>query len=94
MVKRLELEALKADLAAVEVLLSERSQAEDPSGWLQYAQRKAELVLFARTDASGRFHFDRLAPGEYLIASEVRWSPTGPATPARCSSSPPAIPTA
>lgn len=41
------------------------------------AQRKAELVLFARTDASGRFHFDRLAPGEYLIASEVRWSPTG-----------------
>jgi len=43
MVKRLELEALKADLAAVEDLLSERSQAEDPSGWLQYSQRKAEL---------------------------------------------------
>ena len=35
MVKRLELEALKADLAAVEEVLSERSQAEDPSGWLQ-----------------------------------------------------------
>jgi hypothetical protein len=43
MVKRLELEALKADLAAVEEVLSERSQAEDPSGWLQYAQRKAEI---------------------------------------------------
>lgn len=40
-------------------------------------QRKAELVLFARTDAAGRFHFDHLPPGEYLLASEVRWSPTG-----------------
>jgi len=43
MVKRLELEALKADLAAVEELLSGRSRAEDPSGWLQYSQRKSEL---------------------------------------------------
>lgn len=41
------------------------------------AQRKAELVLFTRTDAAGRFHFDRLPPGEYLIVSPVRWSPTG-----------------
>jgi hypothetical protein len=43
MVKRLELEALQADLAAVEGLLSERSAADDPSGWVQYTRRKAEL---------------------------------------------------
>lgn len=47
------------------------------------AQRKAELVLFTRTDASGRFHFDHLPPGEYLIASPVRWSPTGKGEDAR-----------
>lgn len=41
------------------------------------AQRKAELVLFTRTNAAGRFHFENLPPGEYLIASPVRWSPTG-----------------
>lgn len=39
--------------------------------------RKAELVLFARTDAAGRFRFESLPPGQYLIASPVRWSPTG-----------------
>lgn len=40
-------------------------------------ERKAELVLFARTDAAGRFRFEALPPGQYLIASPVRWSPTG-----------------
>jgi len=39
--------------------------------------RKAELVLFARTDAAGRFRFEKLPPGQYLLASPVRWSPTG-----------------
>ena len=41
------------------------------------AQRKAEMVLFTKTDAAGRFHFDQLPAGEYLLASPVRWSPTG-----------------
>jgi hypothetical protein len=41
------------------------------------ASRKAELVLFARTDAAGRLRFESLPPGQYLIASPVRWSPTG-----------------
>ncbi len=41
------------------------------------AQRKAELVLFTKTNAAGRFRFEQLPPGEYLIASPVRWSPTG-----------------
>ena len=43
MVKRLELEALQADLAAVEELLSDRTEADDPSGWVQYSRRKLEI---------------------------------------------------
>ena len=43
MVKRLELEALEADLAAVEELLSDRTEADDPSGWVQYSRRKLEI---------------------------------------------------
>lgn len=43
MMKRLELDSLKADLSAVEALLASRTQAEDPIGWMQYASRKAQL---------------------------------------------------
>lgn len=43
MMKRLELDSLKADLSAVEALLVSRTQAEDPIGWMQYASRKAQL---------------------------------------------------
>lgn len=41
------------------------------------ARRKAEMVLFTQTNAAGRFHFENLPPGDYLLASAVRWSPTG-----------------
>jgi hypothetical protein len=40
-------------------------------------QRKTELVMLATTNAAGRFRFDHLPPGRYLLASAVRWSPTG-----------------
>lgn len=43
MMKRLELDSLKADLAAVEALLASRTQSEDPIGWIQYSSRKAAL---------------------------------------------------
>ena len=43
MMKRLELDSLKADLAAVEALLSCRTALEDPIGWIQYSSRKAAL---------------------------------------------------
>ena len=41
--RRLEVESLRADLSSVETLLSQRSQSEDPVGWFQFNQRKAEL---------------------------------------------------
>ena len=43
MMKRLELDSLSADLSAVEALLASRTQAEDPIGWMKYANRKAQL---------------------------------------------------
>lgn len=43
MLKRLELDALKADLAAVEALLAARTEYDDPVGWLQFSSRKEEL---------------------------------------------------
>lgn len=44
MMKRLELDSLKADLAAVEALLASRTEDDDPVGWLQFSSRKANLV--------------------------------------------------
>ena len=41
--KRLELEALKADLAAVRGLLERRDANSDPVGWMQFSQRRDEL---------------------------------------------------
>lgn len=43
MLKKLEHDALAADLVAVESLLSSRSEDDDPIGFIQYASRKAEL---------------------------------------------------
>ena len=43
MMKRLELDSLKADLAAVEALLACRTASEDPIGWIQYSSRKTAL---------------------------------------------------
>lgn len=44
MLKRLELDSLKADLSAVEALLTSRSEEDDPVGWFQFSARKQELV--------------------------------------------------
>jgi hypothetical protein len=43
MLRKLELDSLRADLASVESLLAERSEDDDPVGWLQFSQRKQEL---------------------------------------------------
>lgn len=40
MLKKLELDALKADLASVEMLLHERTEVQDPLGWMQFSERK------------------------------------------------------
>jgi len=39
----IELDSLKADLAAVEALLACRTSADDPIGWIQYSSRKTAL---------------------------------------------------
>ena len=43
MLKKLQLDGLRADLAAVEALLAARSEAEDPVGWLQLSSRREEI---------------------------------------------------
>lgn len=43
MLKKLQLDGLRADLAAVEALLAARSEAEDPVGWLQLSIRREEI---------------------------------------------------
>ncbi len=43
MLKKLELDALKADLTNVESLLESRTEEEDPIGYYQFSARKAEL---------------------------------------------------
>ena len=43
MVRKLEVEALASDLAAVRNLLSRRTTASDPIGYLQFSSRAAEL---------------------------------------------------
>lgn len=43
MLKKLELDALRADLASVNALLASRSEEADPVGWLQFNFRKQEL---------------------------------------------------
>ena len=43
MLKKLELNSLRADLAAVENILGRSTREEDPVGWFQFSQRKAAL---------------------------------------------------
>ncbi|MGE5648877.1 MAG: hypothetical protein ACM34A_01660 [Bacillota bacterium] len=43
MLRKLEIDALRADLMSVESLLQSRSQEEDPIGYFQFSERKAEL---------------------------------------------------
>lgn len=43
MLKKLEHDALAADLVAVEALLATRSEEDDPTGFIQYSSMKAEL---------------------------------------------------
>jgi hypothetical protein len=43
MLKRLERDAIVADLAAVTSILSKRTRAEDPVGFMQFTRRKARL---------------------------------------------------
>jgi len=43
MLSKLEVQALKADLASVQSLLDMRTKAEDPVGYLQFQRRKAML---------------------------------------------------
>ena len=43
MLKKLEIDALQADLSAVEALLASRTEAEDPIGWFQFSIRKEEI---------------------------------------------------
>jgi hypothetical protein len=37
----------------------------------------AQLYYSTRTDANGRFKFNSLAAGDYLLATQVFWSPPG-----------------
>lgn len=43
MPRKLEVDAARADLRAVEGLLGQRSKQEDPVGWLQFSKRKEAL---------------------------------------------------
>ena len=43
MLKKLELDTLKADLAAVTALLAARTEEDDPVGWLQLSSRQADI---------------------------------------------------
>lgn len=43
MLKKMEVDALKADLAAVTALLAARTEDDDPVGWLQLSSRKADI---------------------------------------------------
>ncbi|MEM5405888.1 hypothetical protein [Paraburkholderia unamae] len=43
MLRKLEIDALRADLSAVEAMLASRSEADDPIGWYQFSARKEEI---------------------------------------------------
>lgn len=44
MLKKLEIDALKADIASVEALLASRTNESDPIGYFQYSTRRDELL--------------------------------------------------
>lgn len=57
MLKKLELDALKADLTAVESLLADRTLENDPIGYLQFSARKVKLQdQIAKLDARFEMH--------------------------------------
>jgi len=57
MLKKLELDALKADLTAVESLLADRTMENDPIGYLQFSARKVKLQdQIAKLDARFEMH--------------------------------------
>jgi hypothetical protein len=43
MLRKLEIDSLKADLSAVESMPASRTEADDPIGWFQYSSRKEEI---------------------------------------------------
>src|SRR3954463_9938005 len=43
MLKRLELQSLRADLASVVAILTRRTPDSDPVGWFQFSERKAQI---------------------------------------------------
>src|SRR3546814_1766072 len=79
MLKRLELDATKADLAAVEALLNARSPDEDPVGYMQFSRRLEDLNRRLReieaapsTRAGvGLFFGGRPVVGSYGIQAEL-----------------------
>jgi hypothetical protein len=57
MLKKLELDSLKADLTAVESLLADRTMSNDPIGYLQFSARKVKLQeKIAKLDATFGMH--------------------------------------
>ncbi|KAB8051657.1 hypothetical protein GCN78_11590 [Janthinobacterium rivuli] len=57
MLKKLELDALKADLSSVEALLESRTREDDPIGYFQFAARKTMLEgKIASVDAKMCMH--------------------------------------
>jgi hypothetical protein len=42
--------------------------------------RESQLVTLARTNSRGGFRFVGLAPGEYILVSEVHWNPASGST--------------
>lgn len=57
MLKKLELDALKADLTSVESLLESRTQEDDPIGYLQFTARKTMLEQkISRVDGQMGMH--------------------------------------
>lgn len=57
MLKKLELDALKADLTSVESLLADRTQENDPIGYMQFTSRRAKLQQkIAMVDARFGIH--------------------------------------
>ena len=44
MLKKLEIDALKADLSAVDAMLTSFTEDDDPIGWYQFSARKEEIT--------------------------------------------------
>lgn len=57
MLKKLEIDALTADLASIEAMLASRTEEDDPSGYYQFSARKAQLEeALARAGARPETH--------------------------------------